>query len=123
MRKLLIGLALSVMAASAQAQWVFVAEGVSGNKVYADPATKSRNGHVVRIWELNDYAKSNGKAQSDRSFMEINCAERTRQTLQVAMFARKMATGELVGSINKPVNKQFVPPGTISEAMLNFACK
>ena len=123
MKRLFTAALLSLVCFAAHAEWVFVAEGAGGNKVYADPATKRRTGHVVRIWELTNYAKSNGKAQSDRSYMEIDCAEKTRQTLQVAMFARKMAAGELVGSIDKPIDKRFVAPGSIAEAMLNFACK
>jgi hypothetical protein len=127
MRKLLIGLVLSVMAVSAQAQWVFVSENENGTKFYADPATKRRTGKVVRIWEITEYSKPRvvkGKAYySDRAYEQYDCAERTSQTLQITGFSGKMASGESVGSDAQPGNKTFVAPGTSVETMLNFACK
>jgi hypothetical protein len=127
MRKLLIGLALSVMATAAQAQWMVVGENTVGDKFYVDPTTKTRKGNIVRMWELADYAKPKvlqGKAYySDRSYEQYDCEERTRQTLQSSVYAGKMATGEVVFSDNKPGNKFFSPPGTSGETILNFACK
>ncbi len=65
MRKLMIGLALSVMATAAQAQWVLVVQSTNGDKLYSDPTTKRRTGNFVRIWQMYEYAKPdafNGKA-------------------------------------------------------------
>jgi len=129
MRKLLIGLALSVMATAAQAQvqWVFVTENSRGDKFYADLSTKRRTGNVVRMWEVTDLAKPDvikGKASySDRAYTQNDCAERSRQILQIALFSGKMASGDLVASENQPSDKNFVAPGTVGETILNFACK
>ncbi len=127
MRKLLIGLALSVMATAAHAEWVLVSTSADGNKTYAESTTKKRTGNMVRMWEILDYAKPTvfkGKAyQSDRDFVQYDCVESTVQNLQLVLFAGKMATGEIVGSENTPGNKSFVAPGTVGNTMLNFACK
>jgi hypothetical protein len=127
MRKLLIGLALSVMATAVQAQWVFVGTAPNGNKWYADPTTKSRTGNVVRIWEIVDHVEPklfDGQTyRSERALMQMDCFERTRQILKSEGFSGKMATGKWVGSNNKPSRTNVVPSDTFGWKMLNFACK
>jgi hypothetical protein len=129
MRKLLIGLVLSLVATVtlAQPQWVLVVTATDGDKTYADPSTKKRTGNVVRIWELRDSKNPvvvGGKAlYSDRGYFQYDCSEGTRQYLQSAGFSGQMGTGELVGSDNRPSEKLFVAPGSVSEVLLNHACK
>jgi hypothetical protein len=129
MKRLLIGLALSLVATVtlAQPQWVLVVTATDGDKTYADPSTKRRTGNVVRIWELKDLKKPNvidGKTHySDRTYYQYDCSEGTRQYLQSAGFSGKMGTGELIGSTSEPSKKLFVAPGTVAEVLLNHACK
>ncbi len=127
MRKLLFGLFLSLVASATSAQWVFVGENTSRDKSYADPATKRRTGNVVRMWVLTDYSKPgviDGKVSlSDRVYTQYDCAERTSQILQLAFFSGKMLSGELLGSDTKLRSRDFIAPGTMAEAQLNFACK
>ncbi len=127
MWKFLIGLAFSLAASAAQAQWVLVTVGDNGDKFYVDPTTKSRSGNVVRIWTLQDYQKPEvilGKpSYSDRVYQRFDCAERTNQILQETAFVGRMGTGESLGSSTKPGAKSFVAPGTAANSMLNFACK
>ena len=55
MLKLLIGLALSLFATVASAEWVNVAViDNGGTKFYAQPNTKKRMSNVVRMWGLQD---------------------------------------------------------------------
>ena len=127
MKKILMGLVLTVMATAANAEWVLVSEGANGNKTYSDPATKKRTGDVVRMWGITDYAKpefADGKSfQSTRYYSQNDCAERTSQALQLTAFVGRMGTGERHGGFNTPGNKSYVEPGTVAEKMLNFACK
>ncbi len=128
MRKLVIGLALSVTATAASAQWVFVAENSDGEKFYADPSTKTRKGNIVRMWEMQDYPKPKAlgwrdKAHSARFYEQYDCAERTSQTLQTHGFAGRALTGAQVGTVSQPSDKYFTPPNTPAEVILNFACK
>lgn len=127
MKRLLLWLFFVGMSTSASAQWVFVGENMSRDKSYADPATKRRTGNVVRMWVLTDYAKSgviDGKVSfSDRAYTQYDCVERTSQILQLAFFSGKMLNGQLLGSDNRLRSKDFIAPGTLAEAQLNFACK
>ena len=101
MRKLFLGLALSLMATAASAQWVLVGGSNVGDKYYGDPSTKRRTGNVVRMWEVSDYLKPSaldGKlVYSQRLYRQYDCAERTAQILQVSSFAGQMAAGEALG--------------------------
>lgn len=56
MRKLLVGLALSLVATAASAEWAFVQTTI-GIMFYADPTTKNRTRNVVRMWDLKEYGK------------------------------------------------------------------
>jgi hypothetical protein len=127
MRKLLIGLVLSVIATTVSAEWVFVTDGENGDMFYVDPATKRRTGNVVRIWALTDFKKPStfaGKEyNSERAYRQYDCFEITTQTLQANGFSGKMGAGEVVGSTSQAGAKVFVPPKTIAEILLNFACK
>jgi hypothetical protein len=130
MRKLLIGLALSVMASAtqAQAQWVLVQQAKGGDKFYADPTTKRRTNNVVRVWELSDYLQPvsvSGKLiYSQRSYLQYDCAERTYEILQLNSFLGPMASGVSLPTVKGLGNdKTFVSPGSVREATLNFSCK
>ena len=127
MRKLLIGLVLSLVATAASAEWVLAFEAGTGEKFYANPTTKKRTGDTVRIWELQDFSKPavlDGKpVYSIRLYRQYDCAERTGQSLQTATFAGNMAAGESLGISTQPGTKRFIAPGTAANAMLNFACK
>lgn len=126
MKRLLSGLVLSVFATAASAEWVLVGANDRMN-VYADPATKSRAGNIVRMWALTDREKPNvigGKAyHSARFYYQYECIEKTSQQLQASAFAGKMLTGEVVFVDNDPGNKSFIAPGTIDDAKLNYACE
>ena len=127
MRKLLIGLVLSVMATAASAQWMLVTEASSGDKFYADPSTKRRTGNIVRIWMLQDYPKPElvlGQAyHSDKMYRQYDCAERTSQSLQNTSFVGRMGSGQSLGTSTQPTNKTYVAPGSVANTLLNFACK
>jgi hypothetical protein len=127
MRKFLLGLVLSLVATVASAEWVLLGQSSRGDKIYVDPATKSRNGNIVRMWSLSDYAKpqvSDTKPySSDRGYFQFDCAERTSQLLRLTSFTGPMLTGEMEGSVNNPGKIIFIAPDTVQEALLNFACK
>jgi len=128
MLKLLIGLALSMFAAVASAEWVNIAMiDNGGTKFYAQPTTKKRMGNVVRMWGLQDNSKPsvhNGKTfYSVQTYWQFDCFEDTVQLLQSTAFAGKMATGEIILGDQVPSDKMFARPGSIQSDMLNFACK
>jgi len=127
MRKLLLGLVLSLGATAASAQWVLVTEASSGDKFYADPTTKRRTGNLVRIWMLQDYPKPEvvlGQAYySDKMYRQYDCVERTSQSLQNTSFEGRMGSGQSLGTSTQPTSVSFVAPDSIGDTLLNFACK
>jgi hypothetical protein len=127
MRKLLIGLVLSVVASAAQAQWVLVTPDIDGDNYYTEPTTKKRTGNIVRMWELVDFKKPKAFADktysSERVYWQYDCSEGTRQYLQSHGYSGQMGAGEMIGTTTQAGVKFFVPPNTAAEALLNFACK
>jgi hypothetical protein len=127
MRKLLIGLALSLVATAASAQWVLVTTAADDDRYYTEPTTKRRTGNIVRMWELVDFKKSRVFAgqtyNSERVYWQYDCSERTRQYLQSHGYSGQMGAGEMIGSTTQAGVKFFVPPNTVAETLLDFACK
>jgi hypothetical protein len=128
MKRLLIGLALSLAAASAHAQWVLVSSTVDdGNQFYADPTTKRRTGNIVRMWGLQEFSKPriySGKTYySARIYYQYDCVEGTVLILQLSGFTGQMASGQLLFTANEGAKKLFVEPKSNDSHMLDFACK
>ena len=130
MKRLLTTIVLFLVCCAANAEWRFVSTDDTGDKYYADPATKKRTGNIVRIWTLVDYVKkplvSHGiAAHSIRGYMQFDCNERSSLLLDMTAFNGNMGKGEIVLSGPMPADraKEFVAPGTNGNTMLNFACK
>jgi hypothetical protein len=122
-----------VVATSTPTAWVSVSINTAGDDFYADPTSKERTGNDVKMWVLRDYVKPktlpSGKSyQSERVYFEYDCAHKSTQTLKLYGFSGKMASGEVVISLDTPSNvpvtqKTNIIPGTSGEIILNFACK
>jgi hypothetical protein len=121
MRKLLIGLALSVMATVALADWVLI-ETINGDRSYADPLTISRTGNIVRMYRLDDLAKPSfitGQASYSAGYhAQYDCAGRTLQILQMALFSGRMLTGEVLLSGTQASSNVNIVSGTITRRCL-----
>jgi hypothetical protein len=128
MKKLLIGLALSLFGTAASAEWVLVSTANDGEtKFYADPTTKKRTGSVARMWGLQAFSKPeifSGKTHySSRIYYQYDCVEGTVQILQLTGFTGQMASGQLLFTANEGAKKLFVEPKSNDSHMLDFACK
>ncbi len=126
MKRLLIGLTLSLTATAASAGWVLIGT-LNGNSFYADPLTITRTGNIVRMYGMDDLAKPSvitGKASYSAGYnTQYDCAGKTIQILQIALFSGQMLTGEVLLSGTQNSDKVNVVSGTMHEAMLNFACR
>ena len=122
-----------VVTTSTPTAWVSVSINTAGDDFYADPTSKERNGNDVKMWVLRDYVKPktlpSGKSyQSERVYFDYDCAQKSTQTLKLYGFSGKMASGEVVISLDTPSNvpvtqKTNIIPGTSGEIIFKFACK
>ena len=127
MKRLITLVVLSMICITANAEWVLLARSAEGDNYYADPATKTQTGNVVRMWAMADNAKplvAGGKTtNSSRLYAQYDCDERSSHILQTTAFSGKMLRGGVVASDPAPAAKEFVAPDTAAETLLNFACK
>ena len=84
MYKVFLMLLLAVVSSSVRAEWVMVGSS-DASTTYADPATISKAGNIVKMWWMDDFKKAdaaaNGKAyMSMKGQDEFDCKrEHSRQ--------------------------------------------
>jgi hypothetical protein len=116
---------LTVVSCSAAAAWVTVTD-TSGFITFADPATIRKAGDMVKMWELLDYKAvrevEGVRYMSQKAQSEYNCKEELVRPLVVSLHAGIMGSGEPVFNSNTPDDWQRVARGSVSEALLIYAC-
>jgi len=129
-QQLALAAILTVLSTSAVADWIPVAihDEPGSFTVYADPATIRRSGHLVTIWELNNYTvpqviATGASFLSGEAQAEYDCIEQRANILFQAQFSQAMGAGNLVSRRSNPAGWFPVPPGSIAEIMLKFACR
>jgi len=124
MKKLLLILLLAVVSSNAMAERVEFAGTDEGTIFYGDPATIRKSGNNVKMWILKDF----GTLQLD-SFIsakekgEYDCKEKQWRVLFSALYSENMGRGETVSILNVSMDWEPVPPDSVVEAMLEFACR
>src|SRR5262249_5841730 len=112
---------------SAHAEWVIV----SGNAekrfvIYANPDSIRRNGKLVNMWELWDYALEQAYLEhpylSLKRHAEYDCSGGRTRRLSVTTYTGKMGTGTVGFDSNKEEEWSPVAPGTINEELWQYAC-
>ena len=125
MRIAILAMLLAVVSSSAEAAWVAVS-GTNRFFTFADPATISKAGNMVKMWDLLDYKMVREveglRYMSQKSQSEYDCQGRLTRPLVVFLHSGIMGSGEPVFNSNTPDNWQPVPPGSINDALLKYAC-
>jgi Surface-adhesin protein E len=125
MRIAILAILLAVVSGNAAAAWVTVS-GTNNFFTFADPATISKAGNMVKMWDLLDYKiirEVEGiRYLSQKSHSEYNCQEALARPLVVFLHSGIMGSGEPVFNSNTPDDWQRVSPGTVNEALLKYAC-
>jgi hypothetical protein len=112
---------------SAHAEWVIV----SGNDekgfiIYANPDSIVRNGELIRMWELWDYALEH--TYFDHPYLSIkrqaeyDCRGKRARKLSVITYTGNMGNGTVGFDSNKEDPWSPVAPGTINEELWEYAC-
>lgn len=102
--------------------WKIVAQN-GGTTFYADPSSIKREGGVVLIRQMLDLSEAD--AMGRRSFVEMfsyNCNKRTSRLVSMKGYNQSMGQGGVLSDLASPEDFGQVGPGTVTEAMFNFAC-
>jgi hypothetical protein len=126
MSKAILMMLLAVVSSSAAAEWVKVSENET-TTTYADPATISKAGDLVKMWRLIDFRKAVSIA-SDQPFMsskgqdEYDCKEEQSRILALSFHSENMGGGEVVHSEANPTRWEPVRVRSIGETLWKFGC-
>jgi len=128
MNRAVAALLLATVSSGAAAAWVRV----GGNKnvvCYADPATITRAGNLVKMKSLLDFTapqtdRSIGKAPylSERDEREYDCRNERQRLLHFSLRAGQMFGGALVRSNSDDGGWLAVAPASLGEALWKTAC-
>ncbi len=121
MRKVFLVMLLAVATNSATAEWVEI----GGNETittYADPATISKTGDIVRMWSVGDRKTPHDRYMSIREQYEYDCKEERVRRLDTLFHSGNMGEGAVVYANSDPLNWRPVGPRTIAGSLWIFAC-
>ena len=116
---------LAAVSGNAAAGWVAVS-GTDRFITFADPATISKAGDTVKMWDLLDYKAPREvegiRYLSQKSQSEYNCREQLTRPLVLFLHSKMMGSGEAVFNSSTPDDWRRVAPGSVNEALLKYAC-
>jgi TPR repeat protein len=122
-----------VVKVRAPLNWVLTGGGDSegGYAFFADPATISRIGDVVKMWSMYDYKVAQGSKLTGNAYLslrarnEYDCKDRKERRLYFSLHARQMARGGIVSTTAgsaSPDHWDPVSPGSTAEYLWKIAC-
>jgi hypothetical protein len=125
MRKAILATLLAVVSSSAAAEWVLAGRNEI-TTAYFDPATISKTGDMVKMWNLFDLETA--RLLDTQSYMsmkrqvEYDCKEARSRLLSFSGHSENMAGGEVVYTDSEPHDWEPVSPGSGNEALWKIAC-
>lgn len=129
MKKTILALVLAVGTSVTWAEWQLLERSENGKStVYVDPATVRKTGDLVRLWQLVDFKNNpiiyqdKKRANSMKSQHEFNCTEERWRVVYNIPYTGNMAGGSAINASEGEMKWLPVPPGSMSEAVFEFAC-
>lgn len=126
MKRILIAVVMLVISSTAMAEWKTVVEDAQGNIVYVDPGTKKRNGDIVRIGVLTNYAKAQLNNDiiflSHKEFTEFDCKKDRLKQLHQTVYDGRNASGKVVADIAAASDWLEVEPGWMAWYLMRYVC-
>lgn len=121
MKKLLL-VGLMMLAGSAWAEWVKYSE-TDRTTFYYDPATIRKDGHIRRVWQLEDLRMRHKDGEmSRRSRIEYDCKQERMRYLGLSEHSESMAGGQVLNTFGEDDKWREIPPETPLETMLKIVC-
>lgn len=100
--------------------------------LYYNPSGVRKEKNAARVWVLFDYVELqvrilgayNHKAYSSMlEFVEFDCADERRNSLQASYRSGPMGSGDLIDTVTHTAkNWSYVAPGTVGAALLDQVC-
>ena len=124
MKKLLLTIALILIATNVFAAWEFLATTSNGEHFY-DKSSIKRNGSIVRVWTYVNYNQANveNNEQSMVGLKEFDCKNETNLVLSLDAYSEVNLKGTMTSVNAEKAKKQFVRPNTIDSQLMKLACK
>ncbi len=124
--RLALLLSLSAFASMASADWIAISE-ADDYIAYADSGTIERAGIMVQMWDVMDLkyplpSPCGNAYSSSVAHSEFDCENARMRTLYFSLRSGQMAEGGEVESFWDPNKWLPVAPGTLLNALLEFAC-
>jgi len=121
MKKLFL-IGLMMLSGSAWAEWVMYATNET-NTFYYDPATIRKDGHIRRVWVLNDLRKRHKDGEmSRRSRTEYDCKQERMKYLASSEHSEPMAGGAVLSTAEHKEEWRAIPPDTPLETIFKIVC-
>ena len=126
MKQFASALALAAFSCNATAEWVMV-DDHDDYVAYADPATISRQGNLVRMSDLIDLKSPrpspHGKQHaSSTAQSEFDCQNSQIRTIAFSLHSGQMGNGDLVETAAASRNWLPIAAGTLLNILWQFAC-
>lgn len=126
MRNAILMLLLAVTSGSAAAAWVLIGRNEI-TAAYADPASISRTGNVVRMRDMFDLKTARTLDKKPYLSMtrevEYDCKEERSRLLSFSGHSKSMAAGEVVYSASDPHNWEPISSSSGNATLWKFACE
>jgi hypothetical protein len=125
------GLLLAYPLALPAADWQPVAES-DAKQVFFNAESLKRAGDLVTVWAKENYSAPQPAAKKNKTYLStrveyrLDCAQRKVATASVKAYPEAELGGEVVQKASwSDKNLQWLdaPPGTVFDAMLNYACQ
>ncbi len=126
MKRILLTLLLAIVGSNAMAEWVEIAKDEKETfTAYADPSTIRKTDNRVKIWVLTDHklAQEPDDMKSSISLDEYDCKKKERRLLFLSAYSGHMTEGETIYTYNERSDWLPVPSGSVSEGLLEYACR
>lgn len=116
-------LAFSALASQpAHAEWEYVASSDFYAR-YIDPDSTTRDGDVVKVWEVDDQAAQDRFGVSSlRAQTEYDCADRAYRILHLSGHSKPLTLGKVIFSRPGADDWSPIAPGTLGEATMDRLC-
>ena len=126
MKRFALALTLAALSCNSAAEWVMVYDN-DKYIAYADPATVSRKGDLVRMRDLIDFKSAQsspyGKQHaSSTAQSEFDCQNSRIRTIAFSLHSGQMGDGDLVETVAESNRWLSVAPGTLLNVLWQLAC-